>query len=108
VALAAGVLASLLVAPYLHNSDLCLLVAAGWMVWEEASVFRFPLIAMWLAAAPFLVQLQFGPTLGGWVRIEVAFLAGIVALAVLDPRWRATSAQGGLTGTAELDSHVPA
>jgi hypothetical protein len=106
--MAAGVLASMLVAPYLHNSDLCLLVAAAWMVWEEAPMFRVPLIAMWLAATPFVVQRQMGPSLEGWVRIELALFVGLAALAVLGGRFRISGPGTALTDTAELGRHAPA
>jgi hypothetical protein len=86
--MAAGVLASMLVAPYLHNSDLCLLVAAAWMTWEEAPMFRAPLVAMWFAAAPFVVVRHMGPSLSGWVYIELALFAGLGAFAVLGGRFR--------------------
>jgi hypothetical protein len=106
--MAAGVLASMLVAPYLHNSDLCLLVAAAWMVWEEGPMFRAPLIVMWLAAAPFVLQRDMGPTLEGWARIELALLAGLVALAVLGGRLWVSGPSAALTDTAELSRHAPA
>ncbi len=86
--MAAGVLASMLVAPYLHNSDLCLLVAAAWMIWEEAPMLRAPLVAMWFAAAPFVVVRHMGPSLSGWVSIELALFAGLAAFAVLGGRFR--------------------
>jgi Glycosyltransferase family 87 len=108
VAMAAGVVASLLVAPYLHNSDLCMLVAVAWMLWEEAPMFRVPLVAMWVAAAPFVVQRHMGPSLGGWVEIELSLLAGIVALALLGGRLRAPASHTALTDPAELGTHAPA
>ncbi len=42
-----AIIGSLLVSPYLHGSDLCLLAAAGWMVWEERPTWawRLPLVA---------------------------------------------------------------
>src|SRR5258708_28100053 len=44
-----GIVGSLIVSPYLHASDLCLLSAAAWMVWEERAVlaWRATLAAGW-------------------------------------------------------------
>jgi hypothetical protein len=107
LAMAAGAIGSLLVAPYLHNSDLCVLVAAGLMAWEEAPVFRVPLAAMWLAAAPFVVERNLGPALTGWVPIELAFLAGIVALAIADSV-RVRAGEPSLTASGDLGRRAPA
>jgi hypothetical protein len=108
LAMAAGALGSLLISPYLHNSDLCLLVAAGWMIWHEAPLFRPAIIAMWLAAAPFVLQHEMGPKLNEWARIELALVAGILALALLHSRTHASFREIALTDTAELGRHAPA
>jgi hypothetical protein len=105
--MAAGALASLLVAPYLHNSDLCILVAAGWLTWEEAKVMRVPIASMWLAAAPFLPR-QNWPSLEGWVGIELAFLAGLVMLGFARGRLHEDMNESSLTGAGELGRRAPA
>lgn len=109
MAMAIGAIASLLTAPYLHNSDLCVLVAAGWMVWHEAPVWRAALVAMLLAASPYLLERNLGTSLQGWVRIETAFLAGLVVTALLTRQveGRAINA-AALTGRAEFGSRTPA
>ena len=109
MAMAIGAIASLLTAPYLHNSDLCLLVAAGWIVWHEAPVWRTALVAMLLAASPDLLERNLGTPLEGWVRIEAAFFAGLVITAVLTRQieGRAIDA-AALTGRAEFGRHATA
>lgn len=78
--LAVGILGSLLVVPYLHASDLCLLVVAAWIVWEErpSLAWRVPLAAGWLLATPFTIV---GPPLNRWPVVELAFLVGLVVMA---------------------------
>jgi hypothetical protein len=109
MAIAIGAIASLLTAPYLHNSDLCLLVAAGWIVWHEAPIWRAALVAMLVAASPFLLVGNLGTTLQGWVYIEAAFLAGLVVTAPLTRQipGRAIDA-AALTGRAEFGRHATA
>ncbi len=104
--IAAGLLGSLLAAPYLHGSDLCLLGAAAWMVWEErpALAWRAPLVAGWLVASPFV---QFGGlalNLNRWPLLELVLLAALVFEA-WRPRRRSEPA---LTGRAELRTRAPA
>jgi hypothetical protein len=81
--IAAGVLGSLLAAPYLHGSDLCLLAAAAWIVWEEHPrlAWRVPLALGWLAASPFADASGLGPGLNRWPLLELALLAGLVVMA---------------------------
>ena len=109
MAMAIGAIASLLTAPYLHNSDLCVLVAAGWIVWHEAPVWRTALVAMLLAASPYLLERNLGTPLEGWVRIEATFFAGLVITAVLTRQieGRAIDA-AALTGRAEFGRHATA
>jgi hypothetical protein len=78
--LAVGILGSLVAVPYLHASDLCLLVVAAWIVWEErpALAWRIPLAAGWLLATPFTIV---GPPLYRWPVVELAFLVGMLAMA---------------------------
>jgi len=109
MAMAIGAIASLLTAPYLHNSDLCVLVAAGWIVWQEAPIWRAALVAMLLAASPYLLERQLGTPLEGWVRIEAAFLAGLVVTALLTRQFQGrTIDAAALTGRAEFGRHVTA
>ena len=79
----AAILASLLISPYLHASDLCLLSAAGWMVWELTSskAVRVALAMVWALASPYLYVIQASPRLNDWPLLEVALLAGVVVLA---------------------------
>ena len=109
MAMAIGAIASLLTSPYLHNSDLCVFVAAGWIVWHEAPVWRAALVAMLLAASPYLLVRNLGTPLEGWVQIEAAFLAGLVAMALLTRQieGRAIDA-AALTGRAEFGRHLTA
>ena len=109
LAVAIGVVASLLASPYLHNSDLCLLVAAAWMVWEEAPVWRAALVAMLLAASPYLLARNLGPNLQGWARIELVFLIGLVLTALLTRRVEGRAIDSAaLTTRAEFRKHATA
>ncbi len=94
-----GIVGSLIVSPYLHASDLCLLSAAAWMVWEERAVlaWRATLAAGWVVASPFLFLTGFGPGLNRWPLIETALLLALVVAA-----WRP------LTTTADLRTRAPA
>lgn len=80
----AAIAGSLLVSPYLHASDLCLLGVAGFMVWEERPVvaWRAPLAAAWFLASPFVfVGAGVVPRLQGWPVLELAFLGALVITA---------------------------
>ncbi len=104
--IAAGTLGSLLVAPYLHGSDLCLLGAAAWMVWQErpALAWRLPLAAGWLVASPFIASTGIALNLNRWPLVEVALLAALVFEA-----WRPGREPGeALTAGAELGTRAPA
>jgi alpha-1,2-mannosyltransferase len=94
-----GIVVSLLVSPYLHASDLCLLAAAAWMAWEErpAPVWRAPLAVGWVLASPFLFVNGLSPGLNRWPLLELILLGGIIAAA-----WRP------LTGSADLRTRAPA
>jgi hypothetical protein len=95
--LVVGILGSLVAVPYLHASDLCLLVVAALIVWEERPVraWRLPLAAGWVLASPYPGMIRLGPPLDRWPLVELAFLAGILAVA-----WRAgrTQPRGGAPG----------
>ena len=94
-----GIVGSLIVSPYLHASDLCLLAAAAWMVWEERTnmAWRIALAAGWLVASPFLFLPSGAPGLNRWPLIEAALL---LALAV--------AAWWPLTSAADLRTRAPA
>ncbi len=81
IAVAAGAVGSLLVVPYLHGSDLCLLSAAAWIVWEERTAWRrrSPVAPGWLLSAPYINSTGLALRLNRWTLFEVALL---VALAV--------------------------
>jgi hypothetical protein len=106
LAIAAGTLGSLLVAPYLHGSDLCLLGVAAWMVWHErpALAWRLPLAAGWLVASPFIASTGIALNLNRWPLVEVALLAALVFEA-----WRpGREPEEALTAGAELRTRAPA
>ena len=108
VAIVLGALASLITAPYLHGSDLCVLVAAGWIVWHEwpAPAWRAALLAIWITATPF-AELVVGPLLNRWTIVELALLAAIVVWAWA--RERLSEIGGGaLTRRADVGKHAPA
>ncbi len=95
----AAILGSLLVAPYLHAADLCLLSAAGWMVWQERleAVWRAALVSLWVLANPYLFIGGIAPTLTRWPLFELGLLVAIVLWA-----WQP------LTTRADLRSRAPA
>ncbi|MHB8612253.1 MAG: glycosyltransferase family 87 protein [Candidatus Dormibacteraceae bacterium] len=99
LALPVGVVGSLLVAPYLHASDLCLLAAAAWIVWEErkSAAWRGAIAAGWVLASPFLVRAGLSPGLTRWPLIEFILLLALVVTA-----WRP------LTTAADLRTRTPA
>jgi hypothetical protein len=78
-----AILGSLLVSPYLHASDLCILAAAGFMAWEEktALAWRAPLVAVWVAASPYLYDLGIGPHLKQWPWFEIMLLVVLLLAA---------------------------
>jgi len=82
LAIASGILGSLLAAPYLHGSDLCLLSAAALIVWEERPVaaWRVPLALGWLAATPFADATGLGPGLNRWPLLELVLLAALAVI----------------------------
>ena len=80
--IAVGAIASLLVVPYLHGSDLCLFGVAAWIAWEErmAMRWRVPIAAGWLVSTPYVNSTGLALRLNRWTLFEVALL---VALAVV-------------------------
>jgi hypothetical protein len=81
--LVVGILGSLVAIPYLHASDLCLLAVAAVIVWEErpAPAWRVGLAAGWLIASPYIGWVRLGLNLDRWPLLELAFLAGMLAIA---------------------------
>jgi len=94
-----GIVGSLIVSPYLHASDLCLLAGAAWMVWEERTdvAWRIALALGWLVASPFLFLPSGGPGLNRWPLIESVLLLALVVTA-----WRP------FTSAADLRTRAPA
>jgi hypothetical protein len=106
LAIAAGALGSLLVAPYLHGSDLCVLGVAAWIVWEERSAvtWRIPIAAGWVVASPFVASSGVSLGLNRWPLVELALLVALVVEAWRPRRER----EPALTGKADLRSRAPA
>jgi hypothetical protein len=94
-----GIVGSLLVSPYLHASDLCLLSTAAWMVWEDRPVLAWgaALGVAWVLASPFLFLAKLSPDLNRWPWLELALLVGLVVVAFRP-----------LTGAADLRRRAPA
>jgi alpha-1,2-mannosyltransferase len=99
LALPLGIVGSLVVAPYLHASDLCLLAAAAYIIWEErtAVAWRAAIVAGWVLASPFLFGRGLSPGLTRWPLIELIVLVALVVAA-----WRP------LTTAADLRTRAPA
>jgi glycosyl transferase family 87 len=106
LAIAIGTLGSLLVAPYLHGSDLCLLSTAAFIVWQERPrlVWRVPLAAAWILASPFVASSSMALSLRRWPLIEIVLLAALV----FDAWWPRAEHQAPLTGEAELRTRATA
>jgi hypothetical protein len=94
-----AVVGSLLISPYLHASDLCLLAAAAWIIWEERPVtaWRVALTAGWVLASPYLFVTGLGPRLQYWPWLEFILLAALAVVA-----WRP------LTRSADLGTRAHA
>ena len=78
-----AIVGSLVISPYLHASDLCMLAGAGFMVWETRPVVRWRalLVAGWLLASPFLYLKGYTPHLTQWPWFEYVLLAAFVVAA---------------------------
>ena len=85
MAIPLALVASLLVSPYLHGSDLCLLAAAGWMIWEDRPSFawRALLAGAWYLASPFLYLKGDSPHLQQWLWLELAIFVALLLTALL-------------------------
>jgi Glycosyltransferase family 87 len=83
LAIPLAIVGSLLISPYLHASDLAMLAAAGFMIWEEkpSLAWRAPLIVTWVAASPYLYDLGWGPHLKRWPLFEIMILAVLLLAA---------------------------
>jgi hypothetical protein len=94
-----AIVASLLVSPYLHGSDLCLLAAAGWMVWEDrpSLAWRALLAGAWYLGSPFLYLRGGSPTLDEWPWLELTIFLALLL-----------TAAGPLTGWADSRRRAPA
>lgn len=78
-----AIVGSLVISPYLHASDLCMLAGAGFIVWETRPVlsWRALLAAGWLLASPFLYVKGYSPHLTQWPWFEYVLLAALVIAA---------------------------
>jgi glycosyl transferase family 87 len=85
--IASGVAGSLLVPPYLHGSDLCLLAVAAWIVWEEMTGrgWRLGIAAGWLLSVPFINSTGLAIPLSWWTAVEAALLIALALLAARRP-----------------------
>jgi hypothetical protein len=94
-----AIIGSLLVSPYLHGADLCMLAAAGWMMWEErqTTAWRVLLAGAWFLASPFLYLRGDSPQLTQWPWLEFALFAGLLLVAI-----------GPFTAWADSRSRAPA
>ena len=106
--LAAAALGSLMISPYLHASDLCVLMAAGWMIWHERPdpLLRAILTFGVLIATPLDVIAGLGPPLNRWLLFEMA-LALVLAVMAWLPEGVLTR-QGLLTGRDDFGKQAPA
>ena len=83
LAIPLAIVGSLLIAPYLHSPDLCMLAAAAWMVWEERPVlaWRVPLTLGWVLASPYAYMTGYGLRIRQWPWLEIALLLALVIAA---------------------------
>jgi len=81
-----GVIGSLLITPYIHLADLCLLAAAGWIAWRERArlSWRLLLAASWFVASPLVDISGLAPRQNRWPLLEIGWL-----VALLVAGWRA-------------------
>ncbi|HEY8741344.1 MAG TPA: glycosyltransferase family 87 protein [Candidatus Dormibacteraeota bacterium] len=101
--LAAAVVGSLLVAPYLHTSDLSMLVVAAWLLWQESSAvaWRLTLAGGWLVAAPLSTLVRVWPSVNRWPLAELGILAAVIISASPEAR-RGTGDAGGDPGLTDV------
>jgi glycosyl transferase family 87 len=74
---------SLLVSPYLHPADLCLLGVAGFIAWEQwtAATWRVPLAVMWIVASPYIYDAGWSLRSRQWPWYEFVLLALLLSAA---------------------------
>ena len=108
MALAVSAAGSLLIIGYLHASDLCLWLAAGWIVWHQRPqpAWRAVLAGLWVIAIPFLEDSAMAPALNRWVMCELLVLAAFAVDAFAPATVR--SLHGLLTGLAASWRRAPA
>ena len=111
--IAAGVIGSLLVTPYLHAADLCLLVAAAWIIWEEQPkpAWRISLGVAWVAASPITALTGLALTLSRWTLVELGILAALLVngwRVWLNAKRSGALRRQPLTGEADLGAQGPA
>jgi hypothetical protein len=72
-----AIVGSILVSPYLHLADLCMLAAAGFMAWEQwpAPALRVPIALMWIVASPYVFDAGWSLHSRQWPWFEMALLA---------------------------------
>ena len=77
---------SLLVAPYLHPADFCMLAVAGFIAWEElrTPAWRAPIAVTWVLASPYLYDPGWSLRSRQWPWVEIALL-GLLLLAAWWP-----------------------
>lgn len=91
LAVPVAIVGTMLVSPYLHESDLCMFSTAAWIVWEErnALAWRVSLAIGWMVASPYLVLIGMSPSIYRWPWLEFALLVALVVVA-----WRQSGAAG--------------
>jgi hypothetical protein len=109
LAMVAGAMGSLMTASYLHPSDICLFVAAGWIYWHErrGPAWRALLVAMWFVSLPFLRIFGAGLPLNRWLVVEMVFMLAVVVDAWVK-RPEASPKPVALTATADIGRRAPA
>lgn len=109
LALALGALASLITAPYLHGSDLCVLVAAGWITWHErpTGAWRALLVSIWVFSTPFVYDTGPGALLKRWALAEIVLFVAIAGAAWFGAPV-SSLARRALTATGALTRRAPA
>lgn len=108
MAIAAAASGSLLIITYLHGSDLCLFLAAGWIVWNERPQpeWRAVLAGIWVLSTPLLDGSAMAPPLNRWVVCELLVMVAFAIDAfgpVAAERYRRV-----LTGWAASRGRAPA
>lgn len=109
--LAVGAIASLAIATYLHASDLCVLVAAGWMIWHELrEPFARALLTVGVVlSTPLYVVATIGLPINRWLLFELLLLITLGVMAWLPGlQFSGERDQTRLTGRADFRKQAPA